>query len=507
MFDNSNNSNSPDDPPSTQSNPYEVVPEALRERPQWVCWRYEESDGRLTKVPYRALNGERASSTDPAAWCSFEQALAAMHAGGYSGIGFVFAADDPFCGIDLDDCIDDEGTIAPAARQIVDSLNSYTEISPSGRGVKVFIFGKKPADAHCKSKAIPGFKECEIYDQDRFFTVTARPLTGAPTTVESRQDELETLCRRLWPASSPAPRRQQPVATLADDDAVIDRARRAANRLKFESLFDRGDTSAYNGDQSSADQALCCMLAYYTRDPDQIERIFSQSALGARDKWRARSDYRTRTINAALSFVTAQASNGPAQVGGAGWSGPLSGSDTGPSTWPCTDLGNAERFAQQHHEKLRYCQTLGAWFVWDGTRWAAEDAGTAMRCAGQTARSILAEAHRCDVQDQRQKLTNWAIASEHRSRLEAMVALARSQPALTVTVEQFDADDWALNTMSGTIDLKSGELRPHRREDMITKLAPVRHDRRATCPIWEQFLSRVMSTDQSLIAFLRRFFG
>lgn len=508
MFIESDNTSSSDDPPPARSNPYEAVPAALRERAQWVVWRFDQRDGKRTKVPYAAATGSRASATDPSTWCAFETACAAAQQSHYDGIGFVFTAEDAFCGIDLDECIDDDGHVVLAAQQVIDELNSYTEISPSGRGVKIFIVGKKPEGAGCRSKAIGGLAEIEIYDRDRYFTVTGQHVTGTPSRVEERQTVLDALCTRLWPTGTTTDQAVRPsIPATADDEQIIARARRAANSAKFEALFDRGDTAAYGGDDSAADEALCCLLAFYTRDSAQIERLVSRSALGTREKWQTRPDYRARTINAALAFVTAQAGINAPRQGGTDDGDHTSDQNSGSRPFPCTDLGNAERFAQQHGGTLRYCQSLGTWFVWDGARWAEDQVGTAIRLACETARWILDEARRCDNRDQREQLANWAMASEHRSRLEAMVVLARAQPALAVTIEQFDADPWALNTMSGTIDLITGDLRPHRREDMLTKLSPVPYDPDALCPLWERFLDRIMAGDRSLIDYLRRFFG
>jgi len=108
------------------------IPAALCERPQWVCWKYVTRGGKQTKCPVSARGGGRADSTDPATWASFDEAVTAWKSGGFAGIGFVFAAGDSFCGIDLDGCIDVAGAIVPAAREIIDFLSSYTEISPRG---------------------------------------------------------------------------------------------------------------------------------------------------------------------------------------------------------------------------------------------------------------------------------------------------------------------------------------------------------------------------------------
>lgn len=176
-----------------------TVPACLRERPQWVCWKYENRDGKPTKVPIEARTGQRGSSTDPATWTSFEEAVAACRRyAALEGVGFVFSEGDPFCGIDLDGAVVD-GRIAPQAQLIIDRFNTYTEISPSGRGVKLFLRGRKPERAGCRQDHVDGFDHLEVYDSKRFFTVTGDHVAGTPRTVEDRQAELDELCQRVWP--------------------------------------------------------------------------------------------------------------------------------------------------------------------------------------------------------------------------------------------------------------------------------------------------------------------
>ena len=280
------------------------IPAALRERPQWVCWKYITRGGKQTKCPINARGGGRADSTDPATWASFDEVVAAWKRGGYAGIGYVFAADGPYAGIDLDGCIDDAGNIVSAARQIIDSLNSYTEISPSGRGVKVFIAGRKPDGVGCKSKAIAGFKESEVYDRDRFFTVTGQRVPDTPAGVEDRQTALDALCIRLWPKKRP-PHLNGTIAAAGfsgDDEALIQRAGAAKNGDRFKKLW-AGDTSLHADDHSGADQALCNLLAFWTgKDAARIDRLFRRSGL-FRDKWdekRGEHTYGQKTIDCAI---------------------------------------------------------------------------------------------------------------------------------------------------------------------------------------------------------------
>ncbi|WP_145279555.1 hypothetical protein [Tautonia plasticadhaerens] len=124
--------------------------------------------------------------TDPASWHTFDEALAAARKrSDLAGVGFAFAESDPFAGIDLDDCRDaTTGGLEPWAQSIVDEINSYTEVSPSGTGVKLFVRG-----------GLPGVKgkrkgNIEVYCRDRYFTVTGHHLPDTPTTIEARQEAL-----------------------------------------------------------------------------------------------------------------------------------------------------------------------------------------------------------------------------------------------------------------------------------------------------------------------------
>ncbi len=148
------------------------IPQELKDLPQWVLWQLEERGGTKTKVPYQPQKPKlRASTTDPATWGTFDQAMGLARGHGFSGIGFVFSADDPYCGIDLDKCRDPQtGEVESWALDIICTFNSYTEVSPSGRGVHIIIKGKLPKQGRRKGKI-------EMYDQSRFFTITGVDLT------------------------------------------------------------------------------------------------------------------------------------------------------------------------------------------------------------------------------------------------------------------------------------------------------------------------------------------
>jgi putative DNA primase/helicase len=261
---------------------------------QWVCWRAELREGKATKVPYSPESGSRARSDDPATWGTLTEAKRAAREGDYDGIGFVFTESDPFCGVDLDACVDPKtGEIASWASEIVRELDSYTEFSPTGTGVHVLLRAKLPSGGNRRARI-------EMYDRGRFFTVTGRRLHGTSHVVEERQEQLSALHERLIsPRERDVPGRQGKVApdNGLDDDEVLRKAASAANGTRFAALW-AGDRSGYTSD-SEADLALCSMLAFWVGpDEARISSLFSRSGL-MREKW-DREDYRQRTISRAI---------------------------------------------------------------------------------------------------------------------------------------------------------------------------------------------------------------
>src|SRR5918995_3588296 len=199
---------------------------------QWLCWRSEERDGKPTKIPYSPTTGQRASSTDSDTWSGYEDAVRACKEHGYSGIGFVFTSEDDLCGVDLDGCLNaDTGEIEPWARIIIEELDSYTEISPSGTGVHVLVRATLPEGRNRKGRF-------EAYDRRRFFTVTGEHLVGTPQTIEVRQEALQSVVSRVLGEES-ANGHTKPVAAAEpvdnglSDEEVVQKALSASNGERF----------------------------------------------------------------------------------------------------------------------------------------------------------------------------------------------------------------------------------------------------------------------------------
>ena len=171
------------------------VPDELRAVPQWVAWKYITRKNKLTKCPINPHTGKMASSTDPATWATFEKAMTAFQGNRtLAGVGFVFAESDPYCGIDLDNCLDEDGRPKEWAEPIIKNFGSYIETSPSGHGVKIFIRASKPGD-RCRTSYGDG--EIELYDGKRFFTCTGNAFESS-VGIEDKQSQLDELYRDIF---------------------------------------------------------------------------------------------------------------------------------------------------------------------------------------------------------------------------------------------------------------------------------------------------------------------
>jgi putative DNA primase/helicase len=246
------------------------IPQELKELKQWVLWKREE-DG--TKHPYQ-IDGFKAKTSAPRTWASFTDVIRRFQNSGkkFKGIGFVFTADDVYCGIDLDHSVND-GVVSESALKIVRDMSSYTEISPSGTGLHIIV-GATIRGHRRRTQGI------EMYDSAQFFTMTGNRLEGTSAIINIRQKELDKLYAQAFgtPSSSVIASKPKLQSVPLMDAEVMLLCEQAKNGAKFRALFN-GDVSSVNGDYSAGDIALCSMFAFYTQDSAQINRLFQSSEL------------------------------------------------------------------------------------------------------------------------------------------------------------------------------------------------------------------------------------
>lgn len=172
-----------------------------------------------------------------------------------------------------------------------------------------------------------------------------------------------------------------------------------------------------------------------------------------------------------------------------------------------TDMGNAMRLAIRYGQSIRYCHVWKKWLIWDKKRWVIDPSGAIMRCAKNTVRGIYSEASDTANDEERKTLAKHALRSESESKLRAMVSLTESEPGIPIQPEQLDINLWLLNALNGTINLQTGKLQEHHKEDYITKLISAEYEPSAPCPTWLNFLDEIMDGNKEIITFLQRAVG
>ena len=513
------------------------LPQELKDSGRWCVWRYEQREGRdkPTKVPYNPRTGGGAMSNNPGTFTSYQEAVNALERGGYDGLGAgVF---DGLCAIDLDNCLSEDGTPSPLALDVITTMQSYTETSPSGRGIRIFFkaagFQYDSTRYYINNRE----KHLEVYvfgATKKFLTVTgnSEPWAG-PFPICERAEALQTILDRYMvrPARTAPEATRAPQTPLDLSDAeIIAKAHSARNGAAFAALWN-GDTSGY-GSHSEADLGFCNALAFWTGcNAVQMDRLFRSSGL-MREKWDRRqsgSTYGNLTIQEAIRTCTNTYSaptehqqdthrpptehikNPPEQVRPPDFS----------------DAGNAEAFTQTYRDTLLFSDALG-WLVWNGQRWersdhkaltlATELSGEMLADAQKEYRAALvgmaeakaAEAEGTSKPEDMERATNRAAsakaylthAKQTRSagRLKSMLELAK--PAFVVKADTLDANPADLNTPAGIVDLTTGELRPHDRAARCSQITTTSPGEQGA-QMWTDFLDTITQGDGSLRGFLQ----
>ena len=320
---------------------YSAVPQELKELHQWVIWisHLKGGDDKPSKILYQT-NGWAASTKSERSWQDYHNIVTFYrqirgkpfnyryrpdrnapyedHQGFVEGIGFVFSPSDPYCGIDLDNCLyrDDNGgwQIKPWAQTILERLKpvAYREISPSGIGIKCWTKARLPDGVQNKIYIVDKADAIEIYDKERYFTVTGLQGKGE---IGDGQDAVDWIYAEhfnsqsnpeLQPDNSPTAPRPILTHSKLTTDQIVQKIQQSRQFAKFNALMD-GNTTSY-GSQSEADIALCSIIAFWTQDTSTIDAIFRQSDL-MRPKWDEvhkppKTTYGQMTIDKALSGKT-----------------------------------------------------------------------------------------------------------------------------------------------------------------------------------------------------------
>ena len=279
------------------------LPKYLQEHGRFCLWKYtwNKKQEKWDKPPRKPCFPETpASKNNPADFTDMATALS--FSAGYDGLGIHIGFSDDISAIDIDHCIDEAGNLSMMAQSIIELMDSYTEYSPSGKGIRIIF--RAPGlvydrDAYFikNSNAAPREKwpqaqglEVYVANPDNTYYVTVTGDTMRAEDVQERTQQVLQLLNKYMKREKPTPTSVKafPVGASLDlsDRELLDKARNADNGDKFKALYDRGDWKGQGyGSQSEADLALCGILAYWTnRDPARIDNLFRESVL-CREKW------------------------------------------------------------------------------------------------------------------------------------------------------------------------------------------------------------------------------
>lgn len=484
---------------------YENIPKELKDCPNWVCWKAvpqprADNPEHFGKIPINPKTGESAKSNDPETWSDFSAAVKAAE--NFSGIGFMFG-NSPFFGVDIDGAADEIREFLDGGNGIVTEfvhgLQSYAELSPSGRGIHILCKGALPKGARRRENV-------EMYDSGRFFTVTGEALGnyGLSDCTEAIKPLHEKYLggEKQEPAQR-AVRRGDFPASVSE---VLELARKAKNGCKFQSLF-AGNFSEYSS-QSEADMAFCNMLAFWTgRNEALMDEIYRSSGL-MRDKWdrkQAGSTYGALTVQKAIencSQVYQPPVKFSVKIGG------KSQNSDDVKLYSMDDMGNAERFLDIFGEDFRYNYTDKCFLSWDGRRWVSDLDGCAERAADVAVEAMKQEAEYYEKtgDEDLSKAFGKHIKSSRSNKSKANM-LKEVQHNVPIMPYQLDKHKMAFNVPNGTLSLKNGELFPHDRKYFITRLSPVEFTDKSDCPMWEKFLDDIFRGDKELIRYVQKAVG
>jgi putative DNA primase/helicase len=268
---------------------YENMPDELKQYLQWVNWRaiHRKKGSKPPKPPFQP-NGKLAKTDDPTTWSSFSLVAGAVPR--FNGVGVVLTREDDLVALDYDNCrcpafdgladwANSLDMVLPNVAEHIRNFDSYAEKSPSGRGIRQLVKGKLPVGGRKKG-------DFEVYQYDRYVTLTGHILDGFPRTIEHRQMQLDTFYKEIFgdPEKPPEPeKKHRTTASPVGWTIIREKAFRGVNGAKIERLWN-GDHSDYPS-PSEADMALCAHLAYWlSGDPVAIDAAFRESGL-YRKKW------------------------------------------------------------------------------------------------------------------------------------------------------------------------------------------------------------------------------
>lgn len=503
---------------------YQNIPKEMAQQRRWVCYKIMARDGKKTKVPFDPHTGSGARSNDKSTWGDFEEAISACVKYNLDGLGFELG--DGICGIDLDNHPDSNGEclsqedFGKLSNEFVRVMNSYTEWSVSGNGVHIFFYGKLPKGRRKTTNV-------EMYDDVRFFAMTGKNI--GKRAIAERSEQASELWKKYVDDSEAIAKKKKEIEernrkfieslggnaipqNLSDVELIRKAEASQTSGAKFARLM-KGDCSDFEDDHSRADQSLCNMLAFYSnRNVDQIDRIFRTSGL-MREKWdskRGDTTYGRIVIQNAIddcnaSYVKVEKPIIPQE---------RTKNDTEDKQvvnemnidedgepifrininapkrkYHLDDTGNANRFYDSFGEHFHWNATDKIFMFWTGKTWVYDYKGIIRKYANQLIENLRSELSNIDEEikdcgngedefgdEMRKKLQSIKSAYEknitrisNKAGKDAMLSEFQTLGKVPTSNEEYDKNPLLLNTNSGVVDLRTGNLMNFDRKLLLSK--------------------------------------
>lgn len=490
---------------------YENIPEELKELKHWCCFDlvWEEKRGKYTKIPYNPVTDQKAKSNDPSTWVDFETALHLSPK--YDGLGFFFKP--PYFGIDLDGVEEEiqrylqDDHEDNLVSEFIEMMESYSEISVSGKGIHIICKGELPPNGRRKGKI-------EMYSEGRFFTMSNQRIGPYTQINEDDYGKINYLHHKYIAKSEIQDKNittDNPQGTNLSEDEIIRIASNSKTGTRFKFFMDGGWEQFYSS-QSEADMAFANDLAFWTnRDFHMMDSIFRQSSL-YREKWDRKqnnSTYGAETLNKAISdcanvFVPRD-KNEDFNI----YILDENVKKIEKKFYSYDDTGNAQRFKDAYGESIRYSYIRKNWYFYDGKIWIIDQQGMIKTLVDRVVEKMKDEpVYVPDDADplEMQKAFNKHVKSSRGSRGK-MNMVKETEHLLPIQQYEFDANPDLFNVQNGYLDLKTGQLKEHDKNKYFTKVSSVEFTDKIDCPLWIEFLNQIFDNDQALINYIQRAIG
>ncbi|MEX6042251.1 phage/plasmid primase, P4 family [Staphylococcus haemolyticus] len=489
------------------------IPDELKQLNNWCVWKFENRNGKRTKIPFNAATGEFAKSNDKSTWSSYETAV---NAEGVDGIGFFF--EPPYLGIDIDDIDDDLHRFKQGDKldNIVSEFNeafkSYTEVSPSGNGLHIIVKGKIPGNRRRKGNI-------EMYDSGRFFTMTGKSIGKYKDVTEVSEQVFKTIYNKYLPDNTikyPTTNNyQENIHNLSEID-VINEIYKSKQAKLFDDLM-KGNYEPYYTSHSEADMALANILAFWcAKDYSQMDSIFRQSNL-YRDKWdekRKNSTYGEQTLFKAINEVNniytpkQEKEENPLRYA----LSHIFDAEKKDKEYPIRsydDTGNADRFIDRYGHLYKHSYITNKFYIYDGQKWKVDDRGAIRKLIDEMIENIKNEKvlHSEDVTEEEAREAFQKYYKKTRGTQSKKNIMNELMHRKTVTPDEFDKDDMLLNVANGYVDLTSRELYKHDINRMFSQIANTDYSEKMQPAVWLDFLNDIFAGDKEVIRYIQKALG